>query len=331
MTAQNSMVTKRVLCSVLVLAAVTGLSACGNKDKKSGQSLAVVNGEEITVHQLSEELQRAGVQPAQQEAASKQLLESLVDRQLLVGEAARDKTDRDPKVMQAIERAKSQIIAQAYIQKRLAGVTKPTKAEAEEYYKKNPQFFAQRKQFDMRELIIASKDFNDTLKVAMDAAITLDEVKYARSQLSRSTSDLPPEMTSKLLSMPKTQLFLIREGERTLLLSLAEVKDSPVTLETATPQIEQFLYNKKNKEAADSELARLRAAAKIEYLNKVVGVKGAGASAVASASASASAAAVTAPASATAAVAASATSAATAASVGSGANDATQRGISGLK
>jgi EpsD family peptidyl-prolyl cis-trans isomerase len=330
------MVTKRVLCSVLVLAAVTGLSACGNKDKKSGQSLAVVNGEEITVHQLSEELQRAGVQPAQQEAASKQLLESLVDRQLLVGEATRDKTDRDPKVMQAIERAKSQIIAQAYIQKRLAGVVKPTKAEAEEYYKKNPQFFAQRKQFDMRELIIASKDFNDALKVAMDAAKTLDEVaawmdahnvKYARSQLSRSTSDLPPEMTSKLLSMPKTQLFLIREGERTLLLALAEVKDSPVTLETATPQIEQFLYNKKNKEAADSELARLRAAAKIEYLNKVVGVKGVGASAVASASAAA----VTAPASASAAVAVTATSAATAASVGSGANDATQRGISGLK
>ena len=34
------------------------------------------------------------------------------------------------------------------------------------------------------------------------------------------------------------------------------------------PQIEQFLVAKRNKDAADAELARLRAVAKIEYLNK---------------------------------------------------------------
>ncbi len=276
-TVQNSVSNKRLICGVLVLAAMVSLSACGNKDKKAGQSLAVVNGEEITVHQLNEEMARAGVQPAQQEAASKQLLEALVDRQLLLSEATKDKTDRDPKVMQAIERAKSQIIAQAYIQKRIASIGKPTKAEIEDYFKKNPQFFAERKQFDMKQLIIATKDFNDTLKVAMDAAKTLDDVsawmdahdvKYARGQLSRSSSDLPTEMTSKLLSMPRNQLFLIKEGERTLLLALSDIKDSPVTAAVAGPQIEQFLMNKKSKEAADAELVRLRAAAKIEYLNK---------------------------------------------------------------
>ena len=53
-----------------------------------------------------------------------------------------------------------------------------------------------------------------------------------------------------------------------MLISVAEIRDNPVTLEVAGPQIEQFLFNKKNKDAADAELARLRASAKIEYLDK---------------------------------------------------------------
>jgi len=282
----------RLLCAGLVVLAVAGLSACGDKEKKPGQALASVNGEEITVLQLNEEMQRANVQAAQQEAASKQLLESLIDRQLLQNEAAKDKTDRDPKVVQAIERAKALIVAQAYMQKRIGTITRPTKQEVEEYFQKNPQFFTERKQFDMRQLVIASADMNDQLKAAMDSAKTLDDVaawletnkvKFARTQLSRTSADLAPELSAKLLSMPKGQLFIIREGDRTMLISLADIRDNPVTLSQAAPQIEQFLFNKKNKDAADAELKRLRAAAKIEYLNK----NGASASAVASAPAAA--------------------------------------------
>lgn len=82
----------RLLCAALVLLAAAGLSACGDKEKKPGQSLASVNGKEITILQLNEELQRAGVQSAQQANASKQLLESLIDRQLLQNEAEKEKS-----------------------------------------------------------------------------------------------------------------------------------------------------------------------------------------------------------------------------------------------
>ncbi|WP_242404577.1 EpsD family peptidyl-prolyl cis-trans isomerase [Janthinobacterium agaricidamnosum] len=316
------MSSQRVLCAGLVLLAAVGLSACGDKEKKSGQALASVNGKEITVLQLNEELQRSGVQAAQQEAASKQLLEALIDRQLLENEASKDKTDRDPKVMQAIERAKSLIVAQAYMQKRIGNVAKPTEAEVEDYFTKHPEFFTQRKQFDMKELVIASADMNDELKKAMDGAKSLEEVavwldahqlKYVRTQLSRTSADLAPELSAKLLAMPKGQLFIIREGDRSLLISIADIKDSPVTLAVASQQIQQFLFNKKNKDAADAELARLRATAKIEYLNK-----GAPASASAAASAAAPAAAP-APAPAPAAESSSPVSA------------AHERGVAGLK
>ena len=270
--------TKRRLCAALLLAAA-GLSACGDKSRESkpGQALASVNGAEITVLQLNEELQRAGIGPAQQEAASKQLLQALIDRQLLQTEAAREKLDRDPKVMQSIERAKALIVAQAYMLKRIGNPARPTPAEVEDYFNKNPQFFAHRKQFNMNELALASSDLTPALTAAADGAKSLEEVaawmeahkiKFGRTQVSRSTTDLTPEMSAKLLALPKGQLFFVKEGERSLLISIADIREAPVTLETAAQQIEQFLVNKRNKESAAAELARLRATARIEYLNK---------------------------------------------------------------
>lgn len=269
---------RRVLSAGLLVLAAAVLSACGEKaEKKSGQALASVNGEEITVLQLNEELARVNPQMAQQEAARKQLLEALIDRQLLQSEATKEKIDRDPKVVQAIERAKATIVAQAYLQKRVGTIARPTKAEVQAYYNQNPQFFSNRKQFDMRELVLATTDVTDEVKRVIDGAKSLEEVaawldehkvKYGRAQLSRSTTELPPELSARLQAMPKGQLFIIREGARSMLIAINEIKDAPVTLEQASGQIEQFLFNKKNKEAAEAAVKQLRSTAKIEYMNQ---------------------------------------------------------------
>ena len=267
---------RHVLCGVLLLVAAVGLSACGNKEKKAGQALVRVNGEEITVLQINDELKRAGVKADQQEVATKQLLEKLIDRQLIIAEAMRNKIDRSPGVIQAIERAKAQIIAQAYLENITSKLAKPSMAEIDDYFQKHPEYFAQRKQFDMHQLIFATKDLSDELKTAIDSAKTLDEVatwldghnvRYARGQLSRSTTDLPELMVAKFKELKKGELFIVNEGENSMLNSITDIKDSPVTAKNAAPQIAQYLSNLKAKEAAESEIKHLRSSAKIEYLN----------------------------------------------------------------
>ena len=292
-------VQQRILTAGVILLTVAGLAACGgDKQKKVGQALASVNGEEITALQLNEELQRAGVPAAQQEVASKQLLEALIDRQVVENVALKEKIDRDPKVMQAVERAKALIISQAYMQKKLSGMAPPSKAEVEDYFNKHPELFSNRKQFDMRQLLIASKDMNDALKQVIDKSKSLDEVAawmesnkigFARGQVSRTTTDLAPELVAKLQSMPKGQLFIINEGERAMLMTIVDIKDVPVKLAAAAPQIEQYLVNTRAKDAAKQEMERLRAAAKIEYLNQPAASAATAASGATSASASAAA------------------------------------------
>jgi len=274
--ANNPVPFRRVLCGVLILVTIVGLSACGSKEKKAGQTLVRVNGEEITVLQINDELKRAGVKADQQEAATKELLESLIDRQLVIDEAKRNKVDRTPEVLQSIERSKGLIIAQAYLGSLVANIPKPSMVEIDDYFQKHPEYFTQRKQFFMQQLVFATKDFSNELKLAIDSAKSLDEVaawleghgvRYARGELSRYTTDLPELMVAKLKELKKGDLFIVNEGQSSMLNFITDIKDSPMTAQNAAPQINQYLINKKSKEAADAEIKHLRSSAKIEYLN----------------------------------------------------------------
>ena len=51
------------------------------------------------------------------------------------------------------------------------------------------------------------------------------------------------------------------------MISINAIKDSPITVTVAAPQIERYLVNQKYKQATDAEIARLRSLATIEYLN----------------------------------------------------------------
>lgn len=277
---EKSMVLAGIQMRLMILALISILvfSSCDNqsKEKKSGQALVSVNGKEITNLQLNDELRRAGIRADQYETASKQLLESLIARQLIVDEAIRNKLDRTSDVMQARERANAQIIAQAYLQGIVSKVNKPSNVEIDEYFHKHPEYFVQRKQFDMTIVRIATKDLNNELKAVANSAKSLDEITawldkqnfhYSRSLASRSTTDLPSEVAIMIREKGKDHIFIINEKENSLLISINAIKDSPITAIVAAPQIERYLASQKYKQATDAEVARLRSSAKIEYLN----------------------------------------------------------------
>jgi len=235
--------------------------------------MARVNGQDITVHQLNAELERV---PAGQNVSKKEVLDAVISRQLLVDQAAKEKMDRDPKIMQAIERSKEQILAQAYLQTKTKQVQRPTEAEIEKFYEQNPLMFAKRKIFDTKELTIATKDFNAEVAQKMSSARSLEEVanwlegrqiKYVPTQAVRNSAEMPEKLVTMLSEIPTGKLFTVKQGDESQLALFQDVKDSPLTLAIARPKIEQYLTMKKAQEASEAEIGRLRAAAKIEYLN----------------------------------------------------------------
>ncbi|MDR4517194.1 MAG: EpsD family peptidyl-prolyl cis-trans isomerase [Nitrosomonas sp.] len=249
--------------------------------KQAGQALVSVDGVEITMLQLNDELNRtrARIQPDQLEVAKKQLVESMINRQLMQAEAQRNNLDRTPGVMQAIARARTEIIAQAYMQSILSNTEKPTKEEIDAFYQEHPGFFSQRKHYNLSILRFATKDQNaelesviDTAKSITDVAKWMDKhnVSYEQDEAARSTTEMHPEMSALLAKKAKGELFLLNENEYSLLFVINAVEAQPLTADQAGPQIERHLLNMKHQEIMKSALTNLRASANIEYLHTSV-------------------------------------------------------------
>ena len=117
-----------------------------------------VNKEEITVHQLYNAVaQFRSLDPKQQKAVTKQVLERMVDQELLVQKALEKKLDGDPRVMQGIEGSKRQILSQAYVDQLTHQLQKPSADEIKKFYDARPELFAGGAIYRLEELAIPNR------------------------------------------------------------------------------------------------------------------------------------------------------------------------------
>ena len=293
--------------SLLIVAACLAvmLAGCGGgkKDKPASQVAAKVNKEEISVHQINFVLQQQrGLKPEQADAASRQVLERLVDQELALQKAQELKLDRDPRVVQQLEAAKREIIARAYIEKTGEGATKPSAEEISKYYAEKPGLFKDRRIYSIQEIAIEAKPEQvDGLRARLTAAKSVNDFveylkannfRFAGNQAVRPAEQLPLNMLDTFAKMKDGQAMLVPSANGAQVIVLAGSKSEPVDEARAKPAIEQFLLNDAKRKLIESDMKGLRTAAKIEYVGKFAE----GAASAAAAAAAATAAAVPAPA-----------------------------------
>src|SRR5207247_9416363 len=95
---------KRRLCLSVLIALVVALSSCGKADVKkgSGQIVAKVNGDEISVHQINNAIARRNdIPPGEAKQAAAQTLERIIDQEPLAHRALKDQLERHPHAMHA--------------------------------------------------------------------------------------------------------------------------------------------------------------------------------------------------------------------------------------
>jgi len=261
------------------------LAACGaREDKKATQPAAKVNNDEVTVQQINFVLSRAGQLSEQQtKEGGKRVLEQLINQQLLVQQATEKKLDQEPRVLQAIEAAKRQVLAQAYLEQVASGANKPTPEQITEFYDKHPELFAQRKLYRFNQLVIAGKpEFLPTLRSKLEEVDKVSDksgvmrtlatwlqsqgVKFRAAVATQSAEQLPLEALPKFHAMKVGDLMLLPAQGGFSVLQLAASQAQAMDQEKAKPFIEQFLLNRARLEVTQSELKKLRESAKIEYL-----------------------------------------------------------------
>jgi EpsD family peptidyl-prolyl cis-trans isomerase len=270
----------RVLALTLLASAAVMVAGCGEKkDKAASQTAAKVNKDEITVHQINFVLQQQrGLKPEQADAASRQILERLVDQQLTLQKGEDQKIDRDPRVVQQLEAARREILSRAYLEKLGEAAPKPTPEEIKKYYDEKPALFRERRIYSIQEITVEARpDQVNELREQLAGAKNINEfVEYLKAkefrfngnQAVRAAEQLPLNSLDAFARMKDGQAMLVPGANGVQVIVLAGSRNQPVGEDQARPAIEAYLLNERKRKLVEDELKALRAAAKIEYVGK---------------------------------------------------------------
>ncbi len=275
----HSKIFRAVVLSALVPFLVLG---CSKKDKAATQAVAIVDGEEISVHQINNVLSKVnGVTPESLPKVKREILEGLVEQQLAINLATSTKLDRSPEVVTAIENAKREIIARAALEQISKAQPKPTDEEAKAYFDAHPELFSQRRVFNLQEIAIdkATPDLAE-IRSKVATAKTIEEIAewltqkgtaFKPSAGARPAEQIPLDVLPKLHIYKDGQIGLIEGNEAAFILRVAASKTIPVAEQQALPRIKSYLANQRGTEAIKREKEAMKTKAKVEYLGEFAG------------------------------------------------------------
>ena len=270
------------LLFLLFIASTITLSSCGKKGEASAkktdtQVVAIVNGDEITIHQVNFQLSRMGqMNEAQAKVASKKVLTRLIEMQLLKQQAIEQKLDKNPGLLQALEASKDQMLAQAYLETMMAKAPKPSNSEIDGFYKSHPELFENRRVFRLQELMvnIDQSKFAETeaslkdIKGINEIAVWLKDKNYPFTVNSavKEAETLPSDMLKKLQVLKDGEILILPTQGSLHIIHLAASQAVPISRIKATPIIEQYFMNQNKTNLAKKEMTALNEKAKIEFI-----------------------------------------------------------------
>ena len=167
-------------------------------------------------------------------------------------------------MVQALDAARQQILAEAYMSRKLGAPVEPSDAEITDYFNSHPELFSKRKIYRLQEISIkAPKDKQEAIRAQLAASKTLNDFaawlkaenyEVKAQQGVKPAEQLPLEMLPKLAAMPDGQAMIVNAPEGMTVVVLAGSQAQPVTMEQAKPAISRLLQQQARQKAAKAEL-----------------------------------------------------------------------------
>lgn len=266
-------------CAALVLSLAAVMAAgCGEERKPATQVAAKVNADEISVHQVNNALRgNRAVAPDKLAGVRRDTLDRLVYQQLAVQQAIENKLDRSPEVVMAMDAARREILTRAYFGKIAAALPKPNAEEAQKYFQQHPELFSERRLYLVEEIFMpAGAVAVETLR-EQAATRTFEEiaawlkarnVNFVNRTERRSAEQFAPEILRRLHGLKDGQTMVVELEGGLAVIRLHASVPAPLEQSASLQPIQQMLAAQQARAAIAEDIERLRAQAKIEYLNE---------------------------------------------------------------
>jgi peptidyl-prolyl cis-trans isomerase C len=258
-----------------VITLLIALAATSCQKKASGQTIAVVNNEEITAAELNAELTAdsnaaAGSDTKQLRDAA---LQKLVDRKLLVQQARADGLDKSPEYLNQLRRTTDDLLINMLVSRRLNTSQVPSAQEISKFEASRPELFANREIWTLSQLIYPlPKD--PALNAKLGAAKTLDEVaqtltasgvQFTRDTKKLDTAVFPHDIYMQIAKLPAGEPFIAPGADRAVANVITARDPNPTPPDQARALAVQAMRRDQVDKIIRDRVAALRASAKIQY------------------------------------------------------------------
>lgn len=250
------------------------LICSGCQKKAEGQTVAVVNKDEITSSELNGELANAKL-PANvdKKEAQNRVLQGLIDRRLLADEARQQGIDKTPDYITRQRRMSEDLLIGMLASRQMDASKLPTDAEIAAFQAKYPQAFAKREVWKLDQIqyqtpadpavkaqIMQTKTMDQLIGV-----LTAAKVPFQRGNNQIISSVIPADMYPRLAALAGGEPFIIPNGPLSIASSITSREPAPLVGPQARTEAVTMLRRQQSTTALQDRLKALRKSATIEY------------------------------------------------------------------
>lgn len=250
------------------------LVASGCDRKAEGQTVAVVNGEEITASELNAEMANANLPPdADKKEVTARVLQTMIDRRLLTQQAKEENLDKSPEFLSRQRRLTEDLLIGMLAQRQMNTAQLPTATEISQMVTSRPQVFDKREIWSLEQIqyptpsdpkiqqrIAATKSLEELVTVLTQAG-----VNFERGRNRIDTSVVPTNIWRTISTLPQGEPFIVPAGARTIASVVIAREPAPRTGADARPVAVAAIRREKGAKVMEDRVKSLRSAAKIEY------------------------------------------------------------------
>lgn len=218
----NYRTTCRLFVAALCVSAVFGCKSQtgtgAKEEKKSGPVLAEVNGSTITAGDYKKEVEALPpyLKPMAESAeGKKELLDTMVVRELILQEARKEGIDKSQAVADKLEELKNRIIVEAYLKKKVEEQAKIGDAELKEFYDKNKEKFRTGEQVHASHILVKTEPEAQDILKQLKAGGNFEELakKHSIDAAAAKGGDLGWFGKGAMLPEFEKAVFGLKEGE----------------------------------------------------------------------------------------------------------------------
>jgi peptidyl-prolyl cis-trans isomerase C len=203
---------------VLALALCACKPSSTEQSKKGGKTLAEVNGNIITTDDFKQEAERLPpyLKPMVQSAeGKKELLDSMIVREIILEQAKKDGVDKSKEVADRLEDLRKRLIVETYLKKKVEQEAKVSDEDIKKFYDENKEKFKGGEQVRASHILVKTEQEAQDVLAQLKKGASFEEMakKYSKDSTAAKGGDLGWFPKGAMVPEFDKVAFSLKDGE----------------------------------------------------------------------------------------------------------------------